>query len=165
MLRASNGHFLFQVSSDALCHLVAAPVLRESAILLGCSHRSLALRCGFRVLLECEGRLALLATPCLCEVSLALLSLTILLHLKELGAFIAELFGQRPLLLFVTHDLGATVLRNHLYKDQLVQCGFWCTRKCYIPACAAACVGKRFRPGRLEHPTIESRFVSQVVQE
>ena len=78
--RPCHIHLFFQVNSDPCSHLIASLILCEDAILLSCSHRTCSLTSCLLVLCSGHLSLALLHASSLCDISLALLYLTILLN-------------------------------------------------------------------------------------
>ena len=116
MLGASDIDLLPEVRSDPLSHLLPSSEFRHSIVFCRSSHGLLTLA---RLLLIKHGGLgggALLAPSSLSQVPLPLFGLPILLGREKLSAVIAELVGQHLPLLLVTHDLGASMVRNHLYR-------------------------------------------------
>ena len=114
MLSTSHVDFFLEIDPDALGHLLPSPELRHSIVLCRSGHRLLSFG---RLLLIKHGGLGggtLLAPSSLGQVPLSFLSLTILLGFKELFAIVAELRGQDFPLLLVAHDLGTSMVRNHL---------------------------------------------------
>ena len=119
MLALCNVKLFLHIGAHFRSELVPALVLCQSAVLLCCSEGSLSLHIGLLVALGIPRRAVIVTPGNLCHVSLFLFSEAILFDLDEFLALVAQLPSESSLFLFVAHDLGTSVIRNHLRKHRI----------------------------------------------